>query len=301
MRLAQILFIILVCFVSLKADDDKNTIEIDGKQYTIHQVQGKETLFSIAQYYHIELQALITTNRLEIDKPISKNELLIIPLDNQKEEEHALVRANKSDGEQIHLVQPGETLYSISKKYNLATNVIMAKNNMKSPELKYGQELLIPLNKENIRTDGMNLSEDSNSEKTSPTPLFDTDTLSTDTLSYNQLVEDHVMNLKNKFEQTDTNNVLQWKRGIATWVDDGTSKSTNFFALYNGAPVGSVLQIKNLLNHKTVYVKVVGKMPNNTEEEDKSIIKLSAAVTDYLGIYDERFLVEIYAHQIAAH
>ncbi len=48
---------------------------------------------------------------------------------------------------QNHMVEKGETLYSISRKYNCTVEEIMASNGMNSSKLSIGQELKIPIQK----------------------------------------------------------------------------------------------------------------------------------------------------------
>lgn len=45
--------------------------------------------------------------------------------------------------EGIHVVQQGDTLYSISKKYNLSVDVLKVKNNLSNNALSIGQELIV--------------------------------------------------------------------------------------------------------------------------------------------------------------
>ena len=47
---------------------------------------------------------------------------------------------------QNHVVQKGDTLYSISKLYNTTVDEITKQNNLKSIELSIGQELRITTN-----------------------------------------------------------------------------------------------------------------------------------------------------------
>ena len=51
------------------------------------------------------------------------------------------------DGAIVHIVQPGETLYSIGKKYNVSHLTIQAINGISDPKsLSVGQKLIIPAN-----------------------------------------------------------------------------------------------------------------------------------------------------------
>lgn len=45
--------------------------------------------------------------------------------------------------DQIHVVQQGDTLYSISKKYNLSVDTLKVKNNLSNNALSIGQELIV--------------------------------------------------------------------------------------------------------------------------------------------------------------
>ncbi len=48
-----------------------------------------------------------------------------------------------SEASKIHLVKKGETLYAISRKYNVSVNQIMQLNKMKNTNLAIGQKLLV--------------------------------------------------------------------------------------------------------------------------------------------------------------
>lgn len=54
-----------------------------------------------------------------------------------------LASVNTSDNYQTHVVMKGDTLYSISKKYNVTVNDIQTLNGLNGTELKIGQELYV--------------------------------------------------------------------------------------------------------------------------------------------------------------
>ena len=49
-------------------------------------------------------------------------------------------------------------------------------------------------------------------------------------------------------------------RGAANFLEDNTSGNP-YLALYNNAETGSVIKVTNMMNKRTVYVKVVGRVP----------------------------------------
>jgi membrane-bound lytic murein transglycosylase D len=51
---------------------------------------------------------------------------------------------SKSLGNKLHKVSAGETLYQISRKYQVSVDALRLKNQLGSNEIKVGQQLLIP-------------------------------------------------------------------------------------------------------------------------------------------------------------
>jgi flagellum-specific peptidoglycan hydrolase FlgJ len=56
-------------------------------------------------------------------------------------------KANKSSHKNIHRVVTGDTLYSISSRYNISVNQLIKENNLRDNTIFKGQELIIPKSK----------------------------------------------------------------------------------------------------------------------------------------------------------
>ena len=80
-------------------------------------------------------------------------------------------------------------------------------------------------------------------------------------------------------------------RGAANYLADNSSGNP-YLALYSGAETGSVIKVTNMMNNKSVFVKVVGKVPQ-ADASKEVILKLSHKVAEDLGAIDEKFLVEV--------
>jgi len=120
---------------SVQRSTDK--VKIDGKNYYIHIVKSGETLYSISKAYEVS-QSDIAVNNPDIYNGLKIGQALKIP-----------VRASESKGTDdyiYHIVAKGETLYSISRRYNIPVDVLTSIN----PEVKDGllvsQVILIPRN-----------------------------------------------------------------------------------------------------------------------------------------------------------
>lgn len=105
------------------------TTSLTLAQSQTHTVKQGETLFSIAQQYDIEVEQIREWNNLR------GNELSV--------GQTLLVSTPTSDSAITHTVQRQETLFSISKQYNVSIAEIKSWNNLSGNNLKVGQELTI--------------------------------------------------------------------------------------------------------------------------------------------------------------
>lgn len=102
-----------------------------------HTIQKGETLFGIAKKYDVDVQQLRKWNNIENDQ-LSVGESLIV----RKESEEP-ASADHSEETQIHTVETGETLFSVSKQHQVTIAELKAWNDLSSNSLKVGQNLTI--------------------------------------------------------------------------------------------------------------------------------------------------------------
>ena len=100
----------------------------ESKNDNVYVVKVGDTLYSIAKRYNIPVIDLINANNIN-DNIIVVGQELIIP--------------NNIDNNEIYIVEAGDTLYSIARRYNTTIKDIMDKNNLTSNILSIGQELKI--------------------------------------------------------------------------------------------------------------------------------------------------------------
>ncbi|MGI8892798.1 MAG: peptidoglycan-binding protein, partial [Bacteroidia bacterium] len=82
------------------------------------------------------------------------------------------------------------------------------------------------------------------------------------------------------------------EKGSASWIDDNDINPSKFYALHRSAPTGTIIKVTNRMNNKTVFVKVVGVLPN-TGDNSNITIKLSKAAASKLDVIDARFQAEL--------
>jgi LysM repeat protein len=153
---------------------DKLRIPIQATPYEtkIHTVQKGETLYGIAKKYNTTIEEIVQKNP-EVSNGIKIGQKLTIPIrtvssadytDNKTNKENkpiqqtnTTVKENKTTNEtnttaeketkpnaSKHVVQKGETLYGITKQYNVSEETLYKFNpDLKANGLKVGQEIII--------------------------------------------------------------------------------------------------------------------------------------------------------------
>lgn len=105
-----------------------------------HIVIRGETLFSIARLYRLSVDSLTAWNQLE-GKPLMVDRKLYL----QRVGGTSPAKSNNNAGQfdAYHFVQPGETLYSISRKYAISVEEIKAWNRLENNQIEVGQRLQV--------------------------------------------------------------------------------------------------------------------------------------------------------------
>ncbi len=79
--------------------------------------------------------------------------------------------------------------------------------------------------------------------------------------------------------------------GVAEMIE-GNDGSGKYLALHRTAPIGTLVQVRNEFNNQSIWVKVIGRLPN-TGVNDKILIKLSTQAFAKLSPEDRRFRAEV--------
>ena len=112
-----------------------------------HEVKAGETLFSISKKYTVSIKNLQNWNSL-LDNEIKIGQTLIIEtIDDLKvpasvENKKPITNSTQS-ASTIHKVAANETLFSISKKYNISVADLKKWNNLSDNTIKMGEKLII--------------------------------------------------------------------------------------------------------------------------------------------------------------
>ena len=109
--------------------NDKNT-----EEYDVYTVKKGDSLWSISQKYNISVKELIELNNLN-NLTLQINQKLKVP-------KTIIIDPEENDTE-IYIVEKNDTLWSISRKFNISVNELKELNNLTNNLLSIGQELKI--------------------------------------------------------------------------------------------------------------------------------------------------------------
>jgi LysM repeat protein len=132
------IFLTLLSWMNPVAPVDSLRLEtINGKQFIIHQIDEKETLYSISRRYGVAITAILEHNPAA-DGGLATGQLLKVPYVPKPK-----TGGLQPGGDRLHKVAAKETLYSISKLYDVTVEDIKSWNNLKDNNVSVGQEIII--------------------------------------------------------------------------------------------------------------------------------------------------------------
>jgi len=323
-----ILFSLFVFQIKARIQDSIGIEKKDGKTFVLHQVDAKETLFSIARRYSAKVDEIRSSNP-EVNDGLKIGQTLKIPYKNTAVAIATSETSNKKNKE--HIVESKETLFSISKKYNVSVDDIIKFNPGIENGIKEGQTVKIPVENTTVSS-SENQSQIAKSGKIHNVEpketLFGISKkygVSVDALKQanpdliNGLKEGMELTIPSKVETKEVpakNNTSSTKEkeevknetvinssnnskgefkkvtenGIAELMESRLD-SPKFHALHKSAPTGTIVQVVNESNGQKIFVRVIGKLTDTSDS--KVIIKISQKAMERLEASDKRISVSL--------
>ena len=230
----------------------------------VHIVKRKETLYSIAKSYGVSVEELKRWNNLTSNDLDIGQQLTVLPPatpilaseDPSPELEPVLPPVSY-----VHRVQPGESIFSIARKYNTTGDSIRYWNDLQSDQISIGGRI-------NIRKK-----------------------IALDSLNY-ALPSYKFTNYGSKLWKEESAGVsITKEEGVAGKIE-GAEGTKRILLLHRTLAIGTEVSVLNLMNNRRVQAKVVGKLPS-TGLNKNLMLRLTPATFDALGIADTRSRVEI--------
>jgi LysM repeat protein len=242
---------------------------------TIHKVGDKETLFSISKLYGVTVDEIRQWNNLTDSGLTLGRELIIKKKNTVSTSANTLIEIKPGKG--VHTVAPKETIYSITRQYGITRDQLKEWNGLQSDELSIGQNLMViqPIYSKN--------------QNTTPTETVVAPPIQVEKPTVSITPVEKVPTIRISENVKGSDEVLE--AGLAELIES-TEANRKYLALHRTAPVGTILKVRNEMNNREVFVRVIGKLPDNAMT-DKVIIRVSKSAYDRLGAIDPRFRVEV--------
>ena len=277
-----------------------------------HTVANGEGLFAIARKYRVSVADLRRWNGLGSDEIRIGQELIVSGGKEKPSETTVATRAaaEKPASAKTHTVANGEGLYAIARKYGVSVTDLKRWNSLESDEIRIGQELTLTDQAAAATTPAVLAKSETRSEPRAsetvkvvqpekapaekPIPV---EPIASVTEKPMEKTSDSIGN-KAEAEKPAVPVVIN-NSGYVKTVENGMAEALTdsaggdlFLALHRTAPVGTIMQIRNEMNDQSVFVKVIGKLPE-TGDNDKVIVKVSKRAYERLAAVDKRFRVQI--------
>jgi len=268
-----------------------------GKTFVLFKVEPKQTLFSIVKRYGSSVAEFKTANP-GISESVNVGQTIKIPykgiiVASAPKYVPPISTPTTVPTEAVkmvsHVVESGQGLYAVATKYKTTMSDLRKWNNLTTDVLTSGQVLIVdareyerakkagelPAKGEVVKVEDTNMG--NNASTTTQKPV-------------SEPVEISESKTSSETSKTSSGYKKTIETGLAELIDV-EDKSGKYLGLHRSAPAGTLVNVKNSSNGQSIWVKIVGKLPD--VGSDKVIIKLSPRAFEKLNPSDKRIRAEI--------
>jgi len=237
-----------------------------GEKVFEHQIEKKQTLFSLAKFYGLSVEELYYYNQGLKDRSVALGAKIRVPIPNR-----AITRYKSAEFTPLkhvpvfYVVKKGDTMFRISRVYfRMPIDTIRVRSGVEHDNLKVGQLIQVGW----MSIDGI-------------------------PEEYREFVggplERRNYALKQVYMRTKKGGWEQ--RGVACWRKD-SRESSDLYALHREAAINAIIEVYNPMTNRNVYVKVIGRIPDTAYGNNVKVV-LSPLAAKLLGAQDPRFFVKV--------
>ena len=291
-----------------------------GQPVIVFKVTPGQTLYSLLKRYNVTMDEFKAVNP-GFSGNLRSEEVVYSPRNGYKGP--ITPPAKSGQAANTHKVEPGQTLFSIARKYDIGTADLKKWNNLPSDgTVQAGQVLYLsdpgprvaeapkkpePKPAEPIARNEPKKAEPKPEEpKKAEEPKKEEEHRKNDTTKAKAdeapkpvlpaKPESEPLPPANRTENEPVPNAGAGARKVVELglceLIDAQDRTGKYLALHRTAPVGTMLTIRNEANNQSVVVKVIGKLPD-TGMADRVIVRLSARAFERLMPTDRRIRAEV--------
>jgi LysM repeat protein len=270
-----------------------------GQRFVRHRVAQSETLYALARRYHVSVD-LITAANPQLKNGLAIGEVVLVPRPGGGRPAPAPTAAAPtknpaatpaaSSAPARYTVAKGETLFGIARRFSLSPAELIQLNHLPDGgTVRVGQELLLRASEIGAAAaNPMAAAHARPSEVPAPTPRVNPNAPA-QIATITTAKEADAPPAERAPTRASEVVTRVTESGIAAAIaGSGTDK---YLALHKTAPVGTIMQVRNQMNGQSVYVRVIGELPD-TGENANMLVRLSPRAVQKLGTADAKFRVE---------
>jgi LysM repeat protein len=271
--------------------DEVVLIPISDKYTHSHRVEAGETIYSISSKNKVKAAELREWNTIENNELSIGQELRIFSFVEKEKSAGAGSTAFK-----YHTVAAGESLFSISRQYDVTVDDLIQWNDVENYTITVGQKLKVgELTIAEAPKEEITAIEQP--QETPPQVIKEETQVPEEVLIVPVVVEKEEDAMLYIPEDTvDFISPLSdfgksEERGMAELIEE-SAESAKYLALHRTAPNGTILTVRNELNAQVVFVRVIGPLPE-TGMNEKVVVKISKLAWERLGAVNKRLRVKV--------
>lgn len=250
----------------------KDTIFLQANSFQekifIHEFEESQTLYSLAKFYGLTVDELLSYNIGLTERNVCVGSKINVPIPNI-----AILRYKDKQFKPreyipvFYVVRKGDTIFRIAKiLFRMEVEELMVRNGLETQVISVGQLLHVGW---------MNIKGIPESYRQQP----------------GGVVAKRNVALRNVYLQESGSRKEYQDQGVAFWKTD-EEKESDFYALHDFASLNSVIAVTNPMSRRTVFAKVIGRIPVTTYDANVKVV-LSPLAAKFLGAKDPRFFVQL--------
>lgn len=297
------IFLILFSFIvlqhaSAQKRDSVFVKEIKNAWVVVHKVQEGDNVFSVARRYHVPPSMLASANGVRYQDSLMSGHTVNVPLGAY----NLLTKRpmNVTETRPLYYkLSVTDDLYAMAKLSGVQVKTLKEWNKMEDNQLTPGHVLLVGW-----------IKYDATSVKTvveNSVVVVKEKPLKQPGIPNNNVKEITVKDTAHAIPGSDTMSEVelaymdQTQNGQHIATENGSGVFFNmplkadrdyYYAFHNTVPKGTIIRVLNPSNDKSVYVKVLGPMPN-TKQYYNAIIGISDKAKEHLGVRQDKMWCEL--------